>query len=48
MNGRQHWQWEATEPSGEEYFMLNIDMELFFDLELDGDGKAVCTLVPVL
>ncbi len=24
--------------------MLNTDFELFFDLELDGDGKTVCTL----
>ena len=24
--------------------MLNTDFELFFDLELDGDGKTVCIL----
>ncbi len=24
--------------------MLNTDFELFFDLQLDGDGKAVCIL----
>ena len=24
--------------------MLNTDFELFFDVELDGDGKAVCIL----
>ena len=24
--------------------MLNTDFELFFDINLDGDGKAVCIL----
>ncbi len=24
--------------------MLNTDFELFFDVQLDGDGKAVCIL----
>jgi hypothetical protein len=28
----------------EEYFMLNTDFELFFDVQLDADGKAVCIL----
>ena len=44
-NGREHWQWTAVDPiDGEEYFMLNIDFELFFDLMLDGNGKTVCQL----
>jgi hypothetical protein len=44
-NGRQHWQWKAIDPvDGEVYFMLNTDFELFFDLELNGDGQAVCIL----
>ena len=44
-NGRQHWQWKAIDPlDGEVYFMLNTDFELFFDLELNGDGEAVCIL----
>ena len=44
-DGRQHWQWQAVDPvDGEEYFMLNTDFELFFELDLDGDGKTMCIL----
>ena len=44
-NGRDHWQWKAIDPvDGEEYFMLNTDFELFFDLDLNGEGQAVCIL----
>ena len=31
---------------GETYFMLNTDFELFFDLDLDANGKATCILDP--
>ena len=40
-----HWQWEAFDAEDNEtYFMLNTDFEIFFDLDLDANGKAVCTL----
>ena len=43
-NGRDHWQWQAVDRAGQEYFMLNTDFEIFFDLELDGNGQTICTL----
>ena len=40
-----HWQWEAVDPEDNEtYFMLNTDFEIFFDLDLDANGKSVCQL----
>ena len=40
-----HWQWEAFDAEDNEtYMMLNTDFELFFDLDLDANGKAVCNL----
>jgi hypothetical protein len=43
-----HWQWEAIGDDNETYFMLNTDFEIFFDLDLDGNGKAVCRLGLIL
>ena len=40
-----HWQWEAFDKKKNlTFFMLNTDFELFFDLDLDEEGKAVCDL----
>ena len=43
---KQHWQWEAEQPDGETSMMLNTDFEIFFNLELDQNGKTVCKLEP--
>ena len=42
-----HWQWEAFDAAiNDTVFMLNTDFEIFFDLDLDANGKAVCKLDP--
>jgi hypothetical protein len=33
-------------PDGSVSMMFNTDFEIFFDLDLDADGKTTCTLDP--
>ena len=42
--GVPHWQWEAVGDDNLTYFMLNTDFEIFFDLDLDANGKAACAI----
>ena len=42
--GVSHWQWEAVGADNLTYFMLNTDFEIFFDLDLDANGKAACAI----
>jgi hypothetical protein len=39
-----HWQWEAVDAENRTHMRFNIDFDLLFDLDLDANGKAVCTL----
>lgn len=40
-----HWQWEAFDADlNDTVFMLNTDFEIFFDLDLDANGKSVCKI----
>ena len=40
-----HWQWNGLNTeTNETYMMFNTDFVNFFDLDLDANAKAVCTL----
>jgi len=43
---KSHWQWEAEMPDGTMSMMFNTDFEIFFDLDLDEEGKTKCILDP--